>query len=125
MARILVIDDDIDLRGVICSILESVGHDVIQADEGGDGLKQFLEGPADLVLTDLIMPGQEGVETIIELRKLYPDVPIVAMSGGGQGEPGQFLHLADKLGASGTLQKPFSRDLLLETIAKLLGSETF
>ena len=122
MASILVIDDDNDLRTVICSILESVGHDVRQAEEGGAGLKQFLENPADLVLTDLIMPGQEGVKTIIELRKASTDVPIVAMSGGGQGEPGQFLHMAGKLGASVMLEKPFSRDLLLETIVELLES---
>jgi CheY-like chemotaxis protein len=121
MASILVIDDDNDLRTVICAILEEEGYQVHEACDGGEGLDRFRAKPSDLVLTDLIMPGQEGVETILELRKEFPEVRIIAMSGGGRSEPGSFLGFADKLGATDTLEKPFSRDKLLDTIAKVLN----
>jgi CheY-like chemotaxis protein len=120
MASILVIDDDNDLRTVICAILEGVGYQVEEAGDGREGLVQYRSKPSDLVLTDLIMPGQEGMETILELRKEFPDVRIIAMSGGGRSEPGSFLGFANKLGAAETLEKPFSRELLLETIEKVL-----
>ena len=121
MASILVIDDDNELRTVLCAILEGEGHQVAEAVDGGEGLEAYRASPVDLVLTDLIMPGQEGVETIMELRKEFPDVRIIAMSGGGRADPGSFLGFANKLGAADTLEKPFSRDLLLDTIAKVLN----
>jgi CheY-like chemotaxis protein len=121
MASILVIDDDNDLRTVICAILEDEGYQVDEASDGGEGLDQYRSRPTDLVLTDLIMPGQEGVETIMELRKEFPEVRIIAMSGGGRAEAGSVLGFANKLGASETLEKPFSRDVLLQTIEKVLN----
>jgi len=121
MASILVIDDDIDLRTVICLILEKAGYQVEEAGDGREGVDLFRRKPADLVITDLIMPEQEGVETIIELRKEFPDTRIIAMSGGGRSEPASFLGFANKLGAAETLEKPFSRDVLLSTVEKVLN----
>ncbi|MBT3704090.1 MAG: response regulator [Alphaproteobacteria bacterium] len=121
MTSILVIDDDNDFRMIVCAILEGEGYQVDEASEGGEGLDLYRASPTDVVLTDLIMPGQEGVETILELRKDFPKVRIIAMSGGGSAEPGSFLGFANKLGASDTLEKPFSRDLLLQTIEKVLN----
>ena len=121
MTSILVIDDDNDFRMIVCAILESEGYQVGEACEGEEGLSLYRANPTDLVLTDLIMPGQEGVETIIELRKDFPKARIIAMSGGGRAEPGSFLGFANKLGAADTLEKPFSRDLLLQTIEKVLN----
>ena len=121
MVRILVIDDDSELRTVLGVVLEGAGYEVVEAADGAEGLERYQASPTDLVLTDLIMPGQEGVETIIDLRREFPDVKIIAMSGGGRNDPRNFLDYASKLGASETLEKPFSRDLLLETISKVLA----
>src|SRR5688572_234064 len=84
MQRILVIDDDEQVRALLYEILDRAGFKVVEATNGVEGLKLYRAQPADLVITDLIMPEKEGVETILELRREFPDVRVVAISGGGR-----------------------------------------
>ena len=121
MARILLIDDDDGLRQALEIWLGRQGHEVEQATNGGDGLARLAEAGFDLIITDIIMPDVEGIETIIDIRKSHPDLPIIAMSGGGSGEPSSLLRPAEHLGASATLRKPFRISELEEAIAKVLG----
>lgn len=120
MARILIIEDDELLRGVLAHALELAGHSVVQADNGQTGVTLFRESPPDLVITDLVMPVQEGVETIMQLRKRSRDVPIIAMSGGVTNAK-TYLDLAGKLGAKRMLAKPFTPSFLLQVIDEVLA----
>lgn len=121
MARILVIDDDEDVRQMLRRILEHAGHEVVEADNGAVGVKLFREEPSDLVITDIIMPEKEGIETIRDLRKLQKEVKIVAISGGGRVGPSDYLTAAKMLGAMKTFSKPFSRQEILDTVDELCG----
>ncbi len=85
----------------------------------GSGCKR--QAPADLIITDLMMPGQEGLETIMEIRRLFPATKIIAMSGGGHAGVLDFLPVAAQLGAARTLAKPFTHDQLLATVREVLG----
>lgn len=114
--RILVIDDDALLRGTIRKMLESAGHAVVEAPDGRSGLELFGAQPFDAVITDIIMPEKEGIETIREMRKADPAIRIVAMSGGGRTEHMEFLTIAAKLGASATLAKPFRKEQLIACV---------
>ncbi len=116
MCRILVIDDDPDLRALLASMLQPAGHSVSLAADGSQGMNQFRADPADMVLTDIFMPVKEGLETIFELRRLCPELPIVAMSGRPVGST--MLCIARHLGAMATLEKPFSREELLAVVDK-------
>jgi DNA-binding response OmpR family regulator len=118
MARILVIDDDPDLLKVMEHVLQSAGHEVGLATDGREGVEQYVAKPADLVITDLYMPGQEGLETIRELRDRFPEVAILAMSG--RTAAGTMLEVAQKLGAVDTLLKPFGADELLASVGRAL-----
>ncbi|MBP6508548.1 MAG: response regulator [Opitutaceae bacterium] len=120
MAHLLLIDDDKSLREILAMTLEQAGHVVREAKDGRDGVMQFRREPADVVITDLIMPGQEGIETIVALRKERPKLPIIAMSGGVEHSP-VYLGLAKKLGAQRTLAKPFSGEELLKAIDEVLA----
>ena len=120
MARILLIDDDTSLREVLAMALARVGHQVIQARDGKQGVEALRGNVVDLVITDLIMPGQEGIETIVQLRRENPTTPIIAMSGDLDHSP-LFLSIAAKLGASMTLPKPFTITQLQGAIVRLLG----
>ena len=117
---ILVIDDDESIRALLRSILEREGYRVIDADDGVEGVKQFRESPTDLVITDLIMPGKEGIETIREIRQEFPHVKIIAISGGGRIGPESYLKMAKMVGALRTLSKPFDRMVLLKTIEEVM-----
>jgi CheY-like chemotaxis protein len=117
MARILLIEDDQAQREILRMILEKMDHTVIEASDGHDGLTRFAKQGADLVLTDLIMPGKEGLETIQEFRQRYPAVKIIAMSGGARVGASDYLKVAQKFGAFRVLAKPFSREALTEAIA--------
>jgi len=119
MARILIIDEDAPLRGVIAEALKLAGHDVMQAEDGRQGIELFKLEPADVVVTDLIMPGQEGIETIGLLRRDYPKLPIIAISGGMAHSP-LYLDLALRLGAQRALCKPFGAAELLGAIDDVL-----
>jgi len=118
---ILVIDDDDQLRGMLRQTLERVGYDVADAPNGKEGIRLFRENPADLVITDIIMPEKEGMETIIDLRREFPEVKIIAMSGGGRIGPEDYLQDAKVFGAQCTLTKPLNRNELLEAVRELIN----
>lgn len=122
MTRILLVDDDELLRRMLRLTLIKMGHVVIEAVNGNEALRLCQTEPPDIVLTDLIMPEKEGIETIRELRRLHPDVKIIAMSGGGRGSAKDYLVIAKRLGAAHTLNKPFTNEELAGAIAAVRGS---
>lgn len=120
MARILLIDDDNALRGVIALTLTHAGHEVIQALDGRQGIDLSRVCPFDIVVTDLIMPHQEGMETIGILRREQPHLPIIAISGGLPNSE-LYLQIAEKIGARQVLAKPFAMSVLQAAIAEVLA----
>ena len=124
MARVLVIEDDADLRAVLRLILEAGDHEVLEAPEGESGLALFRARAPDVVLTDILMPGKEGLETILTLRHEAPHAKIIAMSGGGAIVSKQnALRSAADFGVRRTLAKPFSAAELLSAIDAVLRGE--
>ena len=121
MPRILIIDDDEGLRRILGQILVRAGHVVTEAVDGCEGLKSFRKEPVDLVVCDLIMPDKEGLETISVLRKEFPAVKIIAISGGARVTGYDFLPAASGLGANVALAKPFTREQILEAVERLVG----
>jgi DNA-binding response OmpR family regulator len=120
LPRLLLIDDDPALREVLAIALVEAGHTLVEAEDGRQGASFFRAAPADLVITDLVMPDREGLETIAALRRDWPALPIIAMSGGALRSP-LYLAMAAKLGASRTLAKPFAPSVLLRVIDELLA----
>jgi len=120
MSRILIIDDDGDLRSFMRTVLEEEGHEIVEASDGRSGLERYASNPTDLVVTDIFMPGKEGLETIMELRRANPAARIVAVSGGGRFGQTNVLETAEKFGASATIEKPFSRRKLLNVVGEAL-----
>lgn len=114
--RVLIIDDEAPLRQSMRRMLESVGHEVVEADNGRTGVALYRKQPTDVVVTDIIMPQKEGIETIRELRAIDPDVRIIAVSGGGRSQNMDFLMIAGKLGATDTLAKPFRKEELIACV---------
>jgi len=121
MARILVVDDDPNIRQMLRSMLEREGYDVDVAANGRECMNFFRETPAELVIADIIMPEQEGIETIRQLRAEYPGCRIIAISGGGRIGPSDYLNMAKLLGASHTLAKPFDRSQLILAVREALA----
>jgi CheY-like chemotaxis protein len=121
MANILVIDDDDIFRDVLVSALRQAGHTVREAGDGNEGLRLFHEQPAELVLTDIVMPEKEGLDTIRDLRREFPAARIVAMSGGLAHDPKLYLHMAEKFGATAVLAKPFQLAELYQTVNAALA----
>jgi DNA-binding NtrC family response regulator len=108
MARVLIIDDEEDIRMTVRLTLESMGHEVSEAVNGDEGLQRFSAEKNDLVITDILMPDKEGIETIIELKKIRPDLKIIVMSGGGRINANHVLETAKRFGATVAIKKPFS-----------------
>lgn len=102
-------------------MLKSSGYEISEAPNGKVALRLCKEKQADLIITDLIMPEKEGIETIVEIKRDFPEIKIIAISGGGQSDPETYLALAKKLGAERTLAKPFEMKELLKTVEELLG----
>jgi DNA-binding response OmpR family regulator len=123
MARILVVDDNEVVRRIIRQALEFEGHDVEVAENGDRALDHFRERVTDLVITDIVMPDREGIETILELRLLDTEVKILAISGGGLFSPGAYLSSARLLGADSSLAKPFTARELIEAVDALLEGQ--
>jgi DNA-binding response OmpR family regulator len=119
MTRILLIEDDSTLRWFLYHNLIKEGYAVFEAVHGADGLRQLRHNPVDLVITDMLMPEMDGVETIQQLRESFPGVKIIAISGGGLASPDHYLKIARKLGADKTLRKPFIFPELLDTVHEL------
>ncbi|MCD6074839.1 MAG: Response regulator, CheY-like receiver [Rhodospirillales bacterium] len=122
MANILVIDDEKLARFTVRKILEQAGHKIIETESGTEGVRIFQAQPCDLVITDIIMPGKEGIETINDIKRISPRTPIIAMSGGGRTGNLDFLKLAQQRGADQTISKPFKPDELLGMVSGLLKS---
>ena len=122
MALILVVDDEPLMRRTVRAVLERAGHEVEEAQDGNEALRKFSDLQPDLVLTDIVMPDREGVETIGQLRRLNETVPIIAMSGGGSVGGSLFLELAEQLGATRTLSKPIRNAELVALVAECLGT---
>ena len=116
MSRILVIDDDKFVRTSIRAVLESAGHIVSDAGDADTGISQQHATPFDIAIVDLVMPQKEGLETIRELRGDYPDLAIIAISGGGAIVKKNFVEAAELFGASATLEKPFGGEDLLAAV---------
>jgi CheY-like chemotaxis protein len=121
MAQILVIDDEDQVRRLIREVLEAAGHEITEAPNGRVGVRLFRQSPARLVITNIFMPEQEGIETITELRNDYPDLPILAISGGGSSGGTDVLETAEAFGASAILAKPFDLPALTGAVEKLLA----
>ncbi len=121
MARILVIDDEELVRVSLRKILETAGHDVVEAPDGREGLERYRENPADVVITDIIMPQMEGIETIQTLKLEYPDAKIIAISGGGQVDKRTLLTWAAHSGAQDVLFKPFKSKEIVGAVRRVLG----
>ena len=117
MAEILVIDDDARFRRVIAQILTRAGHDVRQAKDGVQGLAVCRERLPELVITDIVMPEKEGIETILELSRERVPIPVIAISGAPF-----YLNAARKLGAAASLAKPFSAEELLAVVEGMLAA---
>jgi CheY-like chemotaxis protein len=117
---ILLIDDEETFRAALRQFLSRAGYDVVEAANGLEAIKSFRERPADMVITDIIMPEKEGIETLIELRQDLPDVKMIAMSGGGWYGTEIDFDMAKKLGAR-TLDKPFTLQELLDMVQELLN----
>ncbi len=120
MARILIIDDDNLVRRMLRQVLEAENYEVVEAEDGTQGLKINREKPADLIITDIIMPEKEGIETIGDFRREFPEIQIIAMSGGGRIGPDAYLKMAKDFGAMRTVVKPINKAELLEAVKELL-----
>lgn len=119
--RVLVIDDDGDVRAFIRSLLEGEGFEVALAADGREGLEMQRKHPAKVVVTDIFMPGKEGMETIFEMRQQFPQTGIIVMSGGPskRGAGLDYLSLALQLGAVKSLEKPFATQALIDAVREL------
>lgn len=122
MARILVIDDAASVRELLDQMLQLSGHEVVVAANGKEGLDQLRRHAVELVITDLFMPEKEGLETIRELRRDFPNLPIIAMSG----EPGMpsLLGIAKRFGALKTVEKPFDRTEMMAAVEEALRTKS-
>ena len=133
MARILVIDDEQYIRTALREVLEKEGFDVSTAGDGKKGLELLEDKGADLVITDVIMPGADGIATLERIKGAHPNLPVIVISGGGNiapsdYEPGAistsaYLASATKAGASRTLTKPFNRQELLSVVKEVIHAE--
>ena len=121
--RVLLIDDDDLVRKILRRVLEGADFEVVEAADGDEGIRSYEAEPINVVVTDILMPKKEGIETIIELRRINPEVRIVAISGGGRNDGQQYLKMAGKLGADRMLPKPVRPKALLEAVRDLLPSE--
>jgi DNA-binding response OmpR family regulator len=120
MNRILIVDDEPQVRLMLSTCLGRAGFDVSEAADGEEALKINAAAPVDLIVLDLLMPGMEGLETLMSLRKDRDRPRVIAISGGSRSGVGDFLPTALKLGADKTLKKPFHNDELIEAIHELL-----
>jgi len=122
MKKILVIEDNPIVRSTVGRILQAGGYEVISANDGLQGVAAFRKEQPDLVVTDIIMPEQEGIETIRQILSDRPNAKIIAISGGGRIGNTDFLQIARKVGATEVLPKPFDPDDLLQLVSNCLNA---
>jgi DNA-binding response OmpR family regulator len=118
--RILVIDDEVGIRRAVRTVLELAGYEVREARNGQDAMRLWREEHSDLVITDIHMPDKDGIETIMELRALSPDLPIIAVSGSGEKKSRTLLQDAKLSGPVWTMDKPFGLNELLNRVSEVL-----
>lgn len=121
MSYILIIDDDESVNQMLQSVLKGSGYDVVGVTDSQQGIEIFRKNPPILLILDILMPGKDGLETIIELRKENSDAKIIAISGGGRLNAFDYLETAKVMGATTTFRKPFDMDELLNTIKSLIA----
>ena len=124
MARILVVDDEEDMRSMLTQMLERVGHTVVTANNGEEAIEAFAAHTPDLMLIDILMPKKGGLVAISEIRKQSPEAPILAMSGGGRDGKLNFLSTAQTFPGVRTVRKPFRRQQLLALVGEMLEAAT-
>ena len=124
MAKVLVIDDDAAMRRMISRVLTEAHHQVIEAADGRDGIRKFRAEAPEIIVTDIVMPEQEGIQTIREIRSAGSAVGIIAISGGGgTGDGALYLTIAEELGADAVLQKPFRLAELVAVVDRMLSRD--
>jgi len=123
MANILVIDDDPAMRRAASRVLKAAGHSVTAYEDGRRAVRHIEQEPPDLLITDIFMPEMEGLETIRELRKSRPELPIIAISGSAP-EGADYLSFAEKFGAVASLRKPFRPAELLALVSRVLAESS-
>lgn len=119
MARILIIEDDEAFRAILKEALEGAGHSVAEAATGRKAISMIRTDPPEVVLTDLVMPDQDGIGVILMIRDEFPNTPFVAMSGSSI-NAGLYLNMAKKLGARHVLQKPFGLETMVAAVDDVL-----
>ena len=122
MSRILLADDDAQVRKMLKITLERAGHEVVEAADGNQAVQVYDPETIDVVVTDIVMPEKEGIETIMELKTINPEVQIIAISGGGRINPEDYLKWAQRFGVARTFTKPVDREELLATVADLVSA---
>jgi DNA-binding response OmpR family regulator len=122
MSSVLVIDDDPAICLIVQQVLQRRGFEVSTAPDGQSGLSRFAELNPDLVIVDILMPGKEGIATILEMREAQPDARILAMTGGGSFAAGEVLRIAELVGADDSLKKPFAPTELIATVERCLAT---
>jgi CheY-like chemotaxis protein len=122
MTRILIIDDDPQIRLMLKELLEREGYGVRAASNGFEALDQFDQEKPDLVITDVVMPDMDGLELMVRLRKQQPDLKVIAISGGARIGPESYLKLADRLGADACIAKPMDILKLLDTVKTFVAA---
>lgn len=124
MPRVLVIDDEPQIRSLVKRFLKGAGYEVDEAGDGLAGVDQMNAVPADVVITDILMPKQEGLETIRQIREKHPDCKIIAMSGGSQLTAMDFLPIAEKFGAAKIFHKPIVFQELVDAVKELVPPDS-
>jgi DNA-binding NtrC family response regulator len=124
MSRILLVDDDNQVRKMLRITLEREGYEVQEASDGCEAVRVYDPEAVDLVITDIVMPEKEGIETIMELKAIHPGVKIIAISGGGRISPEDYLKWARRFGVANTFTKPVDREELLANVAQLLPQKS-
>ena len=121
MALVLIVDDDPQMLRLLTDVVEMEKHDVLLAQDGALALEYFEHQVPDLIITDILMPNKEGLELISEVKEKYPDIKIIAYSGGGSSDPESYLEFASGMGADKVFSKPMPLGDLREEIKHLLA----
>ncbi len=120
MAKILLVDDDAQVRTMLKLTLEREGYEIVEAADGNEAVQLYDPETIGLVITDIVMPEKEGIETIMELKAINPKVSVIAISGGGRISPEDYLKWARRFGVVNTFTKPVDREALLATVEKII-----
>ena len=121
MGKILIADDDGEVRVTLQKLFQMDGHEVELARDGLEAMRMLDDGRYDLMVTDIVMPNREGLESIMETRRKHPEVRLIAISGGGRERTESYLRMAETFGAEAVFRKPFSPREMLETVSQLLA----